>query len=89
MWDVTERFFGTRVPPSLPIPGRLALGEILAVAGLCRKDSSDSKGFSTTGNFSSNLEFADSEKKKAFVESITSGNFIIRPPRAPNLPSRA
>jgi hypothetical protein len=30
---------------------------------------------STTGNFSSNLEFADSEKKRAFVASITSGNF--------------
>lgn len=28
-----------------------------------------------TGNFSSNLEFADREKKKAFVASITSGNF--------------
>jgi len=28
-----------------------------------------------TGNFTSNLEFADREKKKAFIESITSGNF--------------
>ena len=39
------------------------------------KESADSKGFSATGNFSSNLELADSEKKKAFVESVTSGNF--------------
>ena len=28
-----------------------------------------------TGNFTSNLEFADREKKKAFVDSISSGNF--------------
>src|SRR2546430_7749932 len=33
------------------------------------------RSFSVTGNFTSNLEFADREKKKAFVESITSGNF--------------
>jgi len=31
--------------------------------------------FSTTGKFTSNLEFADREKKKAFVESIASGHF--------------
>jgi hypothetical protein len=35
----------------------------------------DSQGFSATGKFTSNLEFADAEKKKAFVQSITSGNF--------------
>ena len=29
--------------------------------------------FSATGSFTSNLEQADREKKKAFVESITSG----------------
>src|SRR2546430_13166082 len=33
------------------------------------------RSFSVAGNFTSNLEFADREKKKAFVESITSGNF--------------
>jgi hypothetical protein len=31
--------------------------------------------FSSTGKFTSNLEFADREKKKAFVESIASGHF--------------
>ena len=31
--------------------------------------------FSATGKFTSNLEFADREKKKAFVESIASRNF--------------
>ena len=28
-----------------------------------------------TGNFKSNLESADAEKKKAFIDSIVSGNF--------------
>jgi myo-inositol 2-dehydrogenase/D-chiro-inositol 1-dehydrogenase len=28
-----------------------------------------------TGNFTSNLEFADREKKRAFVDSITNGKF--------------
>src|SRR6266403_840887 len=35
----------------------------------------ESQAFSVTGNFTSNLEFADREKKKAFVDSITGGNF--------------
>jgi len=39
-------------------------------AGSVAKGFVDSKGFSTTGNFSSNLEFADSEKNEGFVESI-------------------
>src|SRR4029077_5817171 len=34
-----------------------------------------SRPFSATGKFTSNLELADSEKKKAFIESITTGNF--------------
>jgi len=33
------------------------------------------QAFSATGKFTSNLELADPEKKKAFVESISSGNF--------------
>jgi len=32
-------------------------------------------GFSVNGKFTSNLELADPEKKKAFVASITSGHF--------------
>jgi len=44
-----------------------------------RKDSpakdTGQAAFSAAGKFTSNLEFADREKKKAFVESITSGNF--------------
>jgi myo-inositol 2-dehydrogenase/D-chiro-inositol 1-dehydrogenase len=39
------------------------------------KDASDPQAFSATGKFTSNLELADAEKKKAFVESVTSGKF--------------
>ena len=39
------------------------------------KDKAETQAFSVTGSFTSNLEFADPEKKKAFVESITSGRF--------------
>jgi len=39
------------------------------------KDNGQQQAFSVTGNFRSNLEQADAEKKKAFVESIVSGKF--------------
>jgi len=76
-WDVTERFFGTKGTSQSPYTGPLGIwgDDPWQSLGSVAKDASDSKGFSTTGNFSSNLEFADSEKKKAFVASITSGNF--------------
>jgi len=76
-WDVTERFFGTKGTSQSPYTGPLGIwgDDPWQSPGSVAKDSPDSKGFSATGNFSSNLEFADSEKKKAFVESITTGNF--------------
>jgi predicted dehydrogenase len=77
-WDVTERFFGTKGTSQSPYRGPLGIWgdepwqwEGSAAAA---KDTGD-KGFSATGKFTSNLELADPEKKKAFVESITSGNF--------------
>jgi hypothetical protein len=77
-WDVTERFFGTKGTSQSPYRGPLGIWgdepwqwEGSAAAA---KDTGD-KGFSVTGKFTSNLELADPEKKKAFVESITSGNF--------------
>ena len=76
-WDVTERFFGTKGTSQSPYTGPLGIwgDDPWQSPGSAAKDSSDSKGFSATGSFSSNLELADSEKKKAFVESITTGNF--------------
>jgi len=76
-WDVTERFFGTKGTSQSPYTGPLGIwgDEPWQTTQTPVKETSDSTGFSTTGKFTSNLEFADVEKKKAFVESITSGKF--------------
>jgi predicted dehydrogenase len=76
-WDVTERFFGTKGTSQSPYKGPLGIWgeEPWQTTATPAKDSPDSDKFSVTGNFTSNLEFADAEKKKAFVESITSGKF--------------
>src|SRR5213593_3267774 len=75
-WDVTERFFGTKGTSQSPYTGPLGLwgDEPWQAEGTPAKDTGQTS-FSATGKFTSNLEFADREKKKAFVESITSGNF--------------
>jgi myo-inositol 2-dehydrogenase / D-chiro-inositol 1-dehydrogenase len=76
-WDVTERFFGTKGTSQSPYTGPLGIwGDApWQWAGSAPKEKPEAQEFSVTGNFSSNLELADPEKKKAFVESITSGNF--------------
>jgi len=76
-WDVTERFFGTKGTSQSPYVGPLGIwgDEPWQSPGSVAKESPDSKTFSATGSFSSNLELADPEKKKAFIQSITSGNF--------------
>jgi myo-inositol 2-dehydrogenase/D-chiro-inositol 1-dehydrogenase len=75
-WDVTERFFGTKGVSQSPYTGPLGIwgDEPWQTPMTPAKDASQ-QAFSVTGNFTSNLEFADPEKKKAFVDSITSGNF--------------
>ncbi|HEY4816033.1 MAG TPA: Gfo/Idh/MocA family oxidoreductase [Candidatus Acidoferrum sp.] len=76
-WDVTERFFGTKGTSQSPYTGPLGIwgDEPWQAAGSPAKDKSEPQAFSVTGSFTSNLEFADPEKKKAFVESISSGKF--------------
>jgi len=76
-WDVTERFFGTKGTSQSPYTGPLGIwGDEPWQYAVAAKDStSEPKAFSVTGNFNSNLEFADTEKKKAFVESISAGKF--------------
>ncbi|MGB2900014.1 MAG: Gfo/Idh/MocA family oxidoreductase [Candidatus Acidiferrum sp.] len=75
-WDVTERFFGTKGTSQSPYTGPLGIwgDEPWQADGTPAKDAGQT-AFSSTGKFTSNLEFADQEKKKAFVESIASGNF--------------
>src|SRR5213594_2773021 len=74
-WEVTERFFGTKGTSQSPYTGPLGIwgDEPWQAEGTPAKDAG--QAFSATGKFTSNLEFADREKKKAFVDSITSGNF--------------
>src|SRR6266567_2014208 len=75
-WDVTERFFGTKGTSQSPYSGPLGIwGDEPWQAPQTLKPGAEPQAFSVAGNFTSNLEFADREKKKAFVESITSGNF--------------
>lgn len=75
-WDVSERFFGTRGVSVSPYTGPLGIwGDEAWQAPLVPEEKKDDQNFSTTGSFHSNLEFADAEKKKAFLESITGGNF--------------
>jgi predicted dehydrogenase len=78
-WDVSERFFGTKGTSLSPYQGPLGIwGDEPWQAPLVA-DTPAAGGqpaaFSVTGNFKSNLETADPAKKKAFIDSITSGNF--------------
>jgi myo-inositol 2-dehydrogenase / D-chiro-inositol 1-dehydrogenase len=75
-WDVSERFFGTKGTALSPYVGPLGIwGGEPWQAPLTPQPQAQPATFSVTGNFTSNLESADPEKKKAFIESITSGNF--------------
>jgi predicted dehydrogenase len=75
-WDVTERFFGTKGTSQSPYTGPLGIwGDEPWQSADSAKPAGQPQAFSVTGSFTSNLQFADPEKKKAFVESITSGNF--------------
>jgi myo-inositol 2-dehydrogenase / D-chiro-inositol 1-dehydrogenase len=76
-WDVTERFFGTKGTSQSPYVGPLGIwgDEPWQDPSSAPKDASQPQAFSVTGNFRSNLEQADPQKKKAFVDSIASGQF--------------
>ena len=82
-WDVTERFFGTKGTTQSPYVGPLGIwGDEpwQDPNSITPKDSSQPQAFSVTGNFRSNLEQADPQKKKAFVDSIVSGKFHNQAP---------
>jgi len=82
-WDVTERFFGTKGTTQSPYVGPLGIwGDEpwQDPNSITPKDSSQPQVFSVTGNFRSNLEQADPQKKKAFVDSIVSGKFHNQAP---------
>ena len=75
-FDVNERFFGTRGTSQSPYSGPLGIwGEEPWQPEAATPKPGESAGFSVTGKFSDNLEFADSAKKKSFIDSITAGTF--------------
>ncbi|PYV46378.1 MAG: gfo/Idh/MocA family oxidoreductase [Acidobacteria bacterium] len=75
-WDVTERFFGTKGTSQSPYSGPLGIwGDQAWQWQGSTSNGQAPQNFSATGKFTSNLEQADPEKKKAFLASITSGNF--------------
>ncbi len=75
-WDVSERFFGTKGTSQSPYSGPLGIwGDEPWQWQASTANSQAPQKFSATGKFTSNLEQADAEKKKAFIASITSGKF--------------
>jgi myo-inositol 2-dehydrogenase / D-chiro-inositol 1-dehydrogenase len=76
-WDVNERFFGSKGVSESHYSGPVSIygEEAWSWDTSASPEKPESKQFSSTGKFSDNLAQADPEKKKAFVESITSGRF--------------
>lgn len=75
-WDVSERFFGNKGTSLSPYRGPLGIwGDDPWQWEASAQNAAADTGFSATGKFTSNLELADPEKKKAFVASIISGQF--------------
>jgi myo-inositol 2-dehydrogenase/D-chiro-inositol 1-dehydrogenase len=77
-WDVCERFFGSKGVSEAHYEAPVAIyGEepwdFFKGAGTEAKPSGE---FSTAGTFKGALDDADPMKQKAFIESITSGNFL-------------
>lgn len=76
-WDVNERFFGSKGVSESHYSGPCAIygDEPWAWNTGASEPKPESTKFSATGTFHDNLAQADPEKKKAFVESVTSGQF--------------
>jgi predicted dehydrogenase len=76
-WDVCERFFGTKGVSEAHYTNPVAIygdepWDYFKSSGAQQEKAGE---FSVAGTFKGALDQADSEKQKAFVESITSGNF--------------
>lgn len=76
-WDVAWRFFGSKGVSETHYSGPVAIygDEPWAWQSAGAPSQPGGEKFSATGQFHDNLEQADPEKKKSFVESIKSGNF--------------
>jgi predicted dehydrogenase len=75
-WGVNERFFGSKGVSESPYSGTLGIyGDEAWAWNAKKQDPPGGQQFSASGVFHDNLEQADPEKKKAFVESILSKNY--------------
>ncbi|MGB9030917.1 MAG: Gfo/Idh/MocA family oxidoreductase [Acidobacteriaceae bacterium] len=75
-FDVTERVFGEKGIAEAPYSGPVRIiGENAWAWSEGAAAGGSGAGFAANGAFSDNLEFADREKDRAFIESITSGKF--------------
>lgn len=73
-WDVGWQFFGTKGVSEAHYSGPVAIYGDNAWNWAGSGPRTGDEKFSVTGSFGDNLAQADSEKKKAFVDSILSGN---------------
>ena len=77
-FDVTERVFGSTGIAEAPYSGQ---AQIMGENAWKWSDDTDTKpgapsaGFAANGAFTDNLKFADRDKEKSFIDSITSGKF--------------
>ena len=75
-FDVSERVFGSEGIAEAPYSGPVRIIGKNAWEWSDPNAGPDAKaGFAANGSFSDNLQFADRDKDRAFIESITSGNF--------------
>lgn len=76
-WDVNERFFGSKGVSESHYSGPCAIygDEPWSWSASNPASQEKTESFSASGAFQDNLAQADPEKKKAFIESITSGQF--------------
>jgi len=74
-WDVCERFFGTKGTSESHYSGGVRIQGEEPWDAFPEQAAQQPGQFSATGSFGNALKDADSEKHKAFVESITSGQF--------------
>jgi len=73
-FDVSESFFGTKGLSQSPYSGTLGItGD--AAWTWAGSETQRAGQFSASGSFTDNLADADSEKQKAFIQSIVSGQF--------------
>ena len=75
-FDVTERVFGEKGIAEAPYSGPVRIiGENAWAWSEGAAAAGSGAAFAANGAFSDNLEFADREKDRSFIESITSGKF--------------